>query len=217
VASIDGLVSASSARSRFYGEFQACDSHEAHQPQVRVPALRPPLEVGGQPVENLPMKYDISLRTLDGKPKSLSDYRGQTVLIVNVASKCGLTPQYTGLQTLHDRFSPRGFAVLGFPCNQFGGQEPGTPEQISEFCTTNYAVTFPLFEKIAVNGPDRHPLYVELTKVEDQAGKAGDVQWNFEKFLVSPTGEVQRFRPKTEPSDPSLVSAIEAALPSPAG
>jgi glutathione peroxidase len=163
------------------------------------------------------MKYDISLVTLDGKAKSLSDYRDQAVLIVNVASKCGLTPQYSGLQALHDRYRPRGFAVLGFPCNQFGAQEPGTPEQISEFCATNYSVTFPLFEKIAVNGPDRHPLYAELTKVADQAGKAGDVQWNFEKFLVSPTGEVQRFRPKTEPNDPTLVSAIEAALPSRAG
>jgi glutathione peroxidase len=163
------------------------------------------------------MKYDISLVTLDGKAKSLSDYRDQAVLIVNVASKCGLTPQYSGLQALHDRYRPRGFAVLGFPCNQFGAQEPGTPEQISEFCATNYSVTFPLFEKIAVNGPDRHPLYAELTKVADQAGKAGDVQWNFEKFLVSPTGEVQRFRPKTEPNAPTLVSAIEAALPSRAG
>jgi glutathione peroxidase len=160
------------------------------------------------------MKYDISLRTLDGKPASLSDYRGQAVLIVNVASKCGLTPQYAGLQALHDRYTARGFSVLGFPCNQFGAQEPGTPEQISEFCSTNYSVTFPLFEKIAVNGPDRHPLYAELTQVADAAGKAGDIQWNFEKFLVTPKGDVQRFRPKTEPSDPALVKAIEAALPS---
>jgi glutathione peroxidase len=160
------------------------------------------------------MKYDISLRTLDGQPASLSDYRGQTVLIVNVASKCGLTPQYEGLQALHERYAARGFSVLGFPCNQFGAQEPGTPEQISEFCTTNYSVTFPLFEKIAVNGPDRHPLYAQLTQVADATGKAGDVQWNFEKFLVTSKGEVQRFRPKTEPNDPALVRAVEAALPS---
>jgi glutathione peroxidase len=158
------------------------------------------------------MKYDISLRTLDGTPGSLADYRGKAVLIVNVASKCGLTPQYTGLQSLHDRYAARGFSVLGFPCNQFGGQEPGTPEQIGEFCSTQYAVTFPLFEKISVNGPDRHPLYTELTQVADAAGKAGDIEWNFEKFLVTPEGEVKRFRPKTKPDDLALVSAIEAAL-----
>lgn len=159
------------------------------------------------------MKYDISLRALDGTPASLDDYRGKAVLIVNVASKCGLTPQYTGLQALHERYAPRGFAVLGFPCNQFGAQEPGTSEQISEFCTTNYGVTFPMFEKVAVNGPDRHPLYVELTAVADATGKAGDIEWNFEKFLVTPQGSVHRFRPKTKPDDPALVSAIEAALP----
>jgi len=158
------------------------------------------------------MKYDISLRTLDGKASTLSDYRGKAVLIVNVASKCGLTPQYTGLQALHDRYASRGFSVLGFPCNQFGAQEPGTPEQISEFCSTNYGVTFPLFEKLAVNGPDRHPLYVELTQVADAAGKAGDIEWNFEKFLVTPAGDVKRFRPKTKPDDAALVSAIEGAL-----
>lgn len=159
------------------------------------------------------MKYDISLRTLDGKAASLADYRDKAVLIVNVASKCGLTPQYTGLQALHDRYAARGFAVLGFPCNQFGGQEPGSPEQISEFCSTNYGVTFPLFEKVSVNGPDRHPLYTELTKVADAAGKSGDIEWNFEKFLVTPAGQVQRFRPKTKPDDAALVGAIESALP----
>lgn len=158
------------------------------------------------------MKYDISLRTLDGNAASLADYRGKAVLVVNVASKCGLTPQYTGLQALHERYAARGFSVLGFPCNQFGAQEPGTAEQISDFCSTNYGVTFPLFEKLAVNGPDRHPLYVELTQVADGAGKAGDIEWNFEKFLITPRGEVTRFRPKTKPEDPALVSAIEGAL-----
>lgn len=158
------------------------------------------------------MKYDISLRTLDGKASSLADYQGKALLVVNVASKCGLTPQYTGLQALHERYAARGFSVLGFPCNQFGAQEPGTPEQITEFCSTNYGVTFPLFEKIAVNGPERHPLYVELAKVADAAGKAGDVEWNFEKFLITPAGEVKRFRPKTKPDDPALLGAIEAAL-----
>jgi glutathione peroxidase len=159
------------------------------------------------------MKYDIPLRTLDGKPTSLERYRDKALLIVNVASKCGLTPQYTGLQALHDRYAERGFEVLGFPCNQFGGQEPGTPEAIAEFCSTSYGVTFPLFEKIAVNGPDRHPLYSELTQVADTSGRAGDIEWNFEKFLVTPSGAVQRFRPKTKPDDPALVEAIEAALP----
>jgi glutathione peroxidase len=159
------------------------------------------------------MKYDIPLRTLDGKPSSLADYRGKALLIVNVASKCGLTPQYAGLQALQDQYAERGFSVLGFPCNQFGGQEPGTPEQISEFCSTSYGVSFPLFDKLLVNGPDRHPLYTELTAVSDAAGKAGDIEWNFEKFLVSSTGSVQRFRPKTKPDDPALISALEAALP----
>lgn len=159
------------------------------------------------------MKYDIPLRTLDGSSTSLDRYRDKALLIVNVASKCGLTPQYTGLQALHDRYAERGFEVLGFPCNQFGGQEPGTPEVIAEFCSSNYGVTFPLFEKIAVNGPDRHPLYSELTQVSDSSGRAGDIEWNFEKFLVTPSGAVQRFRPKTKPDDPALVAAIEAALP----
>jgi glutathione peroxidase len=159
------------------------------------------------------MKYDIPLRTLAGKPSTLDGYRGKALLIVNVASKCGLTPQYAGLEALHERFSKRGFSVLGFPCNQFGAQEPGTAEQISEFCTTNYGVTFPMFEKIAVNGPDRHPLYAELTAVADASGEAGDIQWNFEKFVVSKDGAVRRFRPKTKPDDPELVAAIEAGLP----
>ena len=159
------------------------------------------------------MKYDIPLRTLSGKASSLDTYRGKALLIVNVASKCGLTPQYTGLEALHERYSKRGFAVLGFPCNQFGAQEPGTAEQISEFCTTNYGVTFPMFEKLSVNGPDRHPLYTELTAVADAAGKAGDIEWNFEKFVVSADGAVRRFRPKTKPDDAELVAAVDAGLP----
>lgn len=159
------------------------------------------------------MKYDLKLRTLGGDPRSLEDYRGQALLIVNVASKCGLTPQYAGLQAVHEQYGERGLTVLGFPCNQFGAQEPGSAEQITEFCTANYGVTFPMFEKLSVNGPDRHPLYTELTKVADASGKAGDVEWNFEKFLVGADGAVRRFRPKTKPDDPSLVQAIEEALP----
>jgi glutathione peroxidase len=131
-----------------------------------------------------------------------------------VASKCGLTPQYAGLEQLHERYRERGFSVLGFPCNQFLEQEPGTAEEIQEFCSTTYGVTFPLFEKIEVNGDGRHPLYAELTEVPDAEGKAGDITWNFEKFLVSPAGDVvARFRPQVEPDDPQLVAAIEAQLP----
>ena len=158
--------------------------------------------------------HDIAVKTLSGQDASLGDLAGNTLLVVNVASKCGLTPQYAGLQRLHDQFGERGFAVVGFPCNQFGGQEPGTPEEIGEFCSVNYGVSFPMFEKIEVNGPGRHPLYTELTAVPDAAGEAGDIQWNFEKFLVAPDGTViGRFRPLTEPEDPALVSAIEANLP----
>ncbi len=159
------------------------------------------------------MNYDIPLKTLSGQATSLAEYRGKALLIVNVASQCGLTPQYEGLQSLYERYGRRGFAVLGFPCNQFGAQEPGTSEEIATFCSTNYSVGFPLFEKIHVNGPERHPLYAELTAVADESGQAGDVQWNFEKFLVSSGGEVRRFRPKTAPDDAKLVAAIEASLP----
>jgi glutathione peroxidase len=158
--------------------------------------------------------YDIPLTTLDGAPASLGDLAGKTLLVVNVASKCGLTPQYTGLEQLHERFADRGFAVVGFPCNQFGGQEPGSAEEIAEFCSATYGVTFPMFEKIDVNGPDRHPVYTELTALTDSAGEAGDIQWNFEKFLVSPDGSaIARFRPATAPDAPEIVSAIEASLP----
>ncbi len=159
--------------------------------------------------------YDIPIHTLSGEDSSLSPYEGKALLLVNVASKCGLTPQYAGLEKLQETYAERGFSVLGFPCNQFRGQEPGTPEEIAEFCSATYGVTFPLFEKIDVNGEDRHLLYQQLTKVPDAEGNAGDISWNFEKFLVSPSGEiVGRFRPQVEPEDPALVGAIEAELPS---
>ena len=160
------------------------------------------------------MIYDHAAHTLKGDPSSLKAHAGKALLLVNVASKCGLTPQYRGLEALHEKYAARGFEVIGFPCNQFGGQEPGTPDEIEKFCSTTYGVTFPMFEKVDVNGPDRHPIYAELTAIPDGAGKAGDVQWNFEKFLVSADGKtITRVRPKTEPSDPTLVAAIEAALP----
>ena len=157
--------------------------------------------------------HDIDLQTLSGDAATLGDFAGSTILVVNVASQCGLTPQYAGLQRLYEQFADRGLVVAGFPCNQFGAQEPGTPVEISEFCSVNYSVTFPMFAKIDVNGPDRHPLYTELTEVTDAEGTAGDIQWNFEKFLVGPDGKVlARFRPLTEPEAPEVVSAIEASL-----
>jgi glutathione peroxidase len=159
--------------------------------------------------------YDIPIRTLQGEPSSLADFRGKAVLAVNVASKCGLTPQYEGLERLQKTYGDQGFSVVGFPCNQFLGQEPGTPEEIEQFCSTTYGVTFPLFEKIDVNGAKRHPIYGILIEKPDHDGKAGDIEWNFEKFLISPGGTiVARFRPPVTPEDPTVVSAIEEQLPS---
>jgi glutathione peroxidase len=158
--------------------------------------------------------YDIPVKTLAGASSSLGDFAGKTLLVVNVASKCGLTPQYTALESLHASLASRGFSVVGFPCNQFGGQEPGTASEIAEFCSATYGVTFPLFEKIEVNGPGRHPVYSLLTSVTDASGEAGDIQWNFEKFLVRPDGSVAaRFRPRTTPDDPEVLAAIEETLP----
>jgi glutathione peroxidase len=157
--------------------------------------------------------FEHPINTLHGEASSLADHEGQALLLVNVASKCGLTPQYAGLEQLHEVYAERGFSVLGFPCNQFGGQEPGTAEEIETFCSTTYGVTFPLFEKIDVNGAGRHPIYDELTSVADDEGHDGDIRWNFEKFLVDPSGTVTRFSPVVAPDDPRLVAAIEAALP----
>ncbi|TAN33305.1 glutathione peroxidase [bacterium] len=157
--------------------------------------------------------HEIELPRLNGEPASLSEYAGQVVLAVNVASRCGFTPQYAGLQALHDRYSSRGFTVLGFPCNQFFHQEPGNAEQIQEFCRVNYGVTFPLFAKLDVKGAHQHPLYAILSEFPDAQGKAGNVSWNFEKFLVGRDGRVgRRFRPKVVPEDPRVVEAIEALL-----
>jgi glutathione peroxidase len=159
--------------------------------------------------------YDHDIAALDGsQDPSLADQKGKLTLVVNVASKCGLTPQYTALEEIHERYADRGFSVLGFPCNQFGAQEPGSSEEIATFCSTTYGVTFPMFEKIDVNGDERHPVYTELTAAADDEGNAGDVQWNFEKFLVSPDGQViRRFRPMTAPDAPEVIEAIEANLP----
>jgi glutathione peroxidase len=158
--------------------------------------------------------FDGELTGLDGTPLDLEGLGRQAVLVVNVASRCGLTPQYTGLERLQQRYGPAGFSVLGVPCNQFAGQEPGTAEEIATFCSATYGTTFPMTEKLDVNGPHRHPLYDRLTTSADADGQAGDVLWNFEKFLVSPAGEiVARFRPPVDPEADEVVAAIERALP----
>ncbi|XVQ08740.1 glutathione peroxidase [Spirillospora sp. CA-255316] len=157
--------------------------------------------------------YDVEIAGLRGGSADLAQYQGKTVLIVNVASKCGLTPQYTGLERLQERYADRGFTVLGVPCNQFMGQEPGTPEEIAEFCSTTYGVTFPLTEKVEVNGEGRHPLYQALVGTPDAEGHTGDIRWNFEKFLIAPDGTVAaRFSPQTDPESPEVVEAIERTV-----
>jgi glutathione peroxidase len=158
---------------------------------------------------------DIPVKTLSGQDSSLGAAApGAALLVVNVASKCGLTPQYTALEKLQEQFAGRGLSVVGFPCNQFGGQEPGTSDEIAEFCSATYGVTFPMFEKIEVNGPGRHEIYETLTSAPDADGETGDIQWNFEKFLVRPDGTVAaRFRPRTEPDSPEVLAAIEEILP----
>lgn len=157
--------------------------------------------------------YDIEMARLDGTPEKLADFEGKVVLAVNVASRCGNTPQYAGLQSLYERYGDKGFTILGFPCNQFFGQEPGSAEQIQQFCSKNYGVTFPLFAKLDVKGPKQHELYARLSETPDDSGKSGNVQWNFEKFLIGRDGRVvRRFRPKTQPDDPKVVAAIEGLL-----
>jgi glutathione peroxidase len=188
------------------------DPEGAPPPKVEAPAKAqetPPV------AQNLPAAiWDTPIHTLDGKPTTLGEYKGKAILVVNVASQCGLTPQYTQLEALQDRYAAKGFTVLGFPCNQFGGQEPGSAEEIQEFCSTKYGVSFPLMEKIEVNGDGRHPIYKELTQVADASGHQGDIRWNFEKFVISADGtSVTRFNPKVKPDDPTVVAAIEQALP----
>jgi glutathione peroxidase len=161
--------------------------------------------------------YDIPLTTIDGKPATLGEHAGEVMLAVNVASRCGFTPQYAALEQLYETYAERGFTVLGFPCNQFLFQESGSEEQIAQFCSATYGVSFPMFAKIKVRGRGQHPLYAELTKAEDSGGHAGGVKWNFEKFLINRDGEVVgRFRSKITPDDPAVVAAIESALDEPA-
>ncbi len=156
----------------------------------------------------------LPLTRLDGTDTTLDDVAGQAVLVVNVASECGFTEQYAGLERLHATYRDRGLTVLGVPCNQFGGQEPGSADEIAEFCSRTFGVSFPLLDKTDVTGPDQHPLFARLAGAADATGEAGDVRWNFEKFLVAPDGRVvARFRTKVEPDDPALVAAVEAVLP----
>jgi glutathione peroxidase len=158
--------------------------------------------------------FDVEIGALSGGPAPFGRYRGRPVLVVNVASRCGLTPQYAGLQALYETYSDRGLVIIGVPCNQFAGQEPGTAGDIAEFCEVNYGVTFPLTEKIDVNGEHRHPLYEELVATSDEEGYSGDIRWNFEKFLIAPDGSVAtRFAPQTDPQDAGLIAAVEKLLP----
>ena len=158
--------------------------------------------------------HSISLTMLDGRATTFGEYAGRAVLVVNVASKCGLTPQYAGLEALAEAYAERGLTVLGAPCNQFAGQEPGSNEEIAEFCSMTYGVTFPMTDKVDVNGADRHELFHQLERVADGEGYTGDVRWNFEKWVVDAQGEpVARFLPTTQPDDPRLIAAIEGALP----
>ncbi|WP_181148127.1 glutathione peroxidase [Arthrobacter sp. MYb213] len=154
----------------------------------------------------------IPIVKMDGSKTSLADYSGKVILVVNVASRCGLAPQYATLETLQSTYKDRGFTVLGFPSNQFL-QELGSNEAIEKFCSTTYGVSFPIFDRVRVNGRSEHPLYTELKKTKDAAGKSGRVSWNFEKFLILPSGEIMRFRPRTVPDDPAIIEAIEANLP----
>lgn len=180
------------------------------------PATAPAPKTATQPTANqeLPPMWTAGIKTLQGKDAKLADYQGKALMLVNVASKCGLTPQYATLEQLQKKYEPKGFTVIGFPCNQFNGQEPGSAEEIEEFCSTTYGVTFPMMEKIEVNGPGRHPIYKDLTAVADGSGHTGDIRWNFEKFVISADGKtVTRFSPKTTPDDPAVIAAVEAALP----
>jgi len=155
--------------------------------------------------------YELSLKDINGKDTTLAAYKGKVLLIVNVASRCGFTPQYKGLEAIYKKYSGQGFAVLGFPCNQFGGQEPGTDAEIVQFCTSKYDVTFPLFDKIEVNGTNRHPLYVLLAGPD--APFPGNITWNFNKFLIGKDGKIlKRFDSKVKPESPELTQAIESAL-----
>jgi glutathione peroxidase len=194
----------------------ACTKANEAQPQAKptapaVPAAAAPTHPA---TSETPSMWNTPIKTLQGQPTTLAAHKGKALLLVNVASKCGLTPQYAALEDLQKKYEAKGFTVVGFPCNQFGGQEPGSPEQIAEFCSATYGVTFPMMEKVDVNGAGRHPIYTELTQIADGSGTKGDIRWNFEKFVVSADGtSITRFSPQTTPDDPTVIAAIEKALP----
>jgi glutathione peroxidase len=184
---------------------------------VTDPASLPPAGTAPAPVvvaNELDPIWSAPLKTLKGEPTTLAAYKGKALLVVNVASKCGNTPQYSTLEALQKKYEPKGFTVVGFPSNQFHGQEPGTAEEIATFCAINYGITFPIMEKTDVNGDNRNPVYKALTPIADATGHTGDIRWNFEKFVISADGKkVTRFSPKTKPEDPTVIAAVEAALP----
>ncbi len=210
--------------------FAGCSKSDATKPKTEDPkVIQGPTAAAGDP-KNLPAPgvapaatamtketeamWNVPIKTLQGKDTKLADYKGKALMLVNVASKCGLTPQYTTLEALQKKYEPQGFTVIGFPCNQFGGQEPGTAQEIETFCATKYGVTFPMMEKIDVNGAGRHEIYKALTPIKDVDGADGDIRWNFEKFVVSADGsKITRFEPQTKPDDPKVIAAIEASLP----
>jgi glutathione peroxidase len=181
------------------------------------PKNLPPAGTAPTPVavtKELDPMWNAPIKTLKGQPTTLAAYKGKALMLVNVASQCGNTPQYATLEALQKKYEAQGFTVIGFPCNQFGGQEPGTSEEIATFCATNYGITFPIMEKIEVNGDGRHEVYKALTPIADTTGKSGDIRWNFEKFVVSADGtKITRFNPKQKPDDPAVIAAVEQALP----
>jgi glutathione peroxidase len=187
---------------------QAAASDPANLPPAGTAPTAVTVDNQLDPIWNAPIK------TLKGEPTTLAAYKGKALMLVNVASKCGNTPQYSTLEALQKKYEAKGFTVIGFPCNQFHGQEPGTAEEIATFCATNYGITFPMMEKIDVNGDTRHAIYKALTPIAGPDGHNGDIRWNFEKFVVSADGKkVTRFSPKTKPEDPTVIAAVEAALP----
>jgi len=204
----------------------ACSKSEGKKPKepqrheemgAEAPVQLPPAGTAPAPVsvsKELDPMWSAPIKTLRGKPTTLADQKGKALMLVNVASQCGNTPQYAALEALQKKYEAKGFTVIGFPCNQFGGQEPGSPEEIEKFCSANYGITFPITEKIEVNGAGRHEIYKALTPIKDASGHDGDIRWNFEKFIVSADGtKVTRFSPKTKPEDPAVIAAIEQALP----
>jgi glutathione peroxidase len=203
----------------------ACSKEPAKSAQPKVekgptaasfdPATLPPAGKAPPPVAaDLGPIWSAPIKTLKGEPTTLAAYKGKALMLVNVASQCGNTPQYATLEALQKKYAAKGFTVIGFPCNQFGGQEPGTAEEISQFCAANYGITFPIMEKIEVNGDGAHAIYKTLEPIADASGHTGDIRWNFEKFVVTADGtKITRFSPKTKPDDPAVIAAVEDALP----